>query len=49
MPLEDSCRFLKPEGVASLLKMWADGYNCPKSGSFAVLKNVDNYVVPEFV
>jgi hypothetical protein len=49
MPLEDPSKWTHPEGIAALLKMWADGYNRPKSGSFAVLKNCDNYVVPEFV
>lgn len=49
MPLEDFNKWTKPEGIAALLKMWADGYNRPRSGSFAILKNKDNYVVPEFV
>lgn len=49
LPLEDSGRFLRPDNVAALIKMWADGYNCPKSGSFALLKNCDNYVIPEFI
>jgi len=49
MPSHDCSKWTKPEGMAALLKMWADGYNRPKSGSFAVLKNKDNYVVPEFV
>ena len=50
MPLEDYSKWTKPEGVAALLKMWAEGFNLPsKSGSFAVLKNKNGYVVPEFV
>jgi hypothetical protein len=49
MPLEDSSKWTKPEGIAALLKMWADGFNRPKSGSFALLKNRDSYVIPEFV
>ena len=49
MPLENENKFTKPESIAALLKMWADGYNRPKSGSFALLKNNDNYVTPEFV
>jgi hypothetical protein len=49
MPLEDPSKWTHPDSIAALLKMWADGYNRPKSGAFAVLKNMDNYVVPEFV
>jgi hypothetical protein len=49
MPFEDSSKWISPEGLAALLKMWADGYNRPKSGAFAVLKNKDNCVMPEFV
>jgi hypothetical protein len=49
MPLDDSSKWLNPEGIAALLKMWADGYNCPKSGCFVVLKNKENCIVTEFV
>ena len=49
MPLEDTTKWVKPEGIAGIIKMWADGYNRPKSGAFAVLKNIDNCVIPEFV
>ncbi len=48
MPDEDFTKWTKPEGIAALLKMWTDGYNRPRSGSFAVLKSKDNYVYPEF-
>lgn len=49
MPLEDFSKWTKPEGIAALLKMWADGFNRPKSGAFGILKAKDNYVIPEFV
>jgi hypothetical protein len=49
MPLEDFSQWTSADGIAALLKMWADGFNCPKSGVFAILKSKDGYVVPEFV
>ena len=49
MPTEDFTKWTKPEGIATLIKMWADGLNRPKSGSFTVLKNKDNIVIPELV
>ena len=39
MPGEDFSKWAKPDGIATLLKMWADGFNRLKTGSFAILKN----------
>jgi hypothetical protein len=49
MQTENTSKLISPEGVGALIKMWADGYNRPKSGAFAVLKNKENCVMPEFV
>lgn len=49
MPLEDFSKWTKPDDISALIKMWADGYNRPRSGSFVILKNKDNCVVTEFV
>jgi dihydropteridine reductase len=49
MPNADFSKWASLEGVAGLLRMWADGQNRPKNGSFAVLKNVNGTVVPEFI
>ncbi len=46
---EDYTQWIKPDGIATLIKMWVDGINKPKSGCFAVLRNKDGVVVPEFV
>jgi len=49
MPMEDFSKWTKPEGIATLIKMWVEGFNRPKSGSFTVLKNKENIVIPELV
>ena len=49
MPNEDFSKWTKPDGIAALIKMWVDGHNRPKSGSFTVLKNQDNLVIFELV
>ena len=49
MPNEDYKNWTKPDGIASLIKMWIDGLNRPKSGSFAILRNKDGFVIPDFV
>ncbi len=49
MPNADFSKWATLDGVAGLLRMWADGKNRPKNGSFAVLKNINGMVVPEFV
>jgi hypothetical protein len=49
MPEEDFTTWASPSGIAGLLKMWADGHNRPENGSFAVLKNENGSVIPEFV
>jgi len=49
MPNEDFSKWTKPDGISNILKMWAEGINRPKSGSFAILKMKDNYVVPDLV
>ena len=49
MPLEDFTKWIKPEVIAEFLKMWADGLNKPKSGSYALLKYKDGIVVPDYI
>ena len=49
MPNADFSQWASIDGVAGLLRMWADGSNRPKNGSFAVLKSVNGAVVPEFI
>ena len=49
MPNEDYNNWTKPNGIATLIKMWIDQINRPKSGCFAVLRNKDGLVVPDFV
>ena len=49
MPNADFTTWCKPRAIAGLIKMWADGNNKPENGSFAVLKNVNGHIVPQFV
>jgi len=49
MPNSDFNTWAPPEKIAGLLKMWAEGTNRPKNGSYAVLKSLNGSVVPEFV
>ena len=49
MPTSDFNTWAPPEKIAGLLKMWAEGTNRPKNGSYAVLKRINGSVVPEFV
>ena len=49
MPNADFSTWSSPLAIAGLLKMWADGNNRPQNGSFAILKCVNNSIVPEFV
>ena len=49
MPTADHSTWAPPEKIAGLLKMWAEGVNRPKNGSYAVLKTINGSVVPEFV
>lgn len=49
MPDADFTKWTSPDDVAGLVKMWADGNNRPKNGSFAIMKKVNEMVVPEFV
>jgi dihydropteridine reductase len=49
MPTADFTKWSSPEAVAALVKMWAEGFNRPANGAFAVLKVVEGAVVPEFV
>lgn len=49
MPDADHSEWTNPQGIAALVKMWAEGVNRPSNGSFAVLKTVNGHVVPEFI
>ena len=49
MPTADFTTWTKPDHIAGLLRTWADGTNRPKNGSFAVLKTLNDSVVPEFL
>eukprot|EP01017_Pseudomicrothorax_dubius_P011725 TRINITY_DN14447_c0_g1_i1.p1 TRINITY_DN14447_c0_g1~~TRINITY_DN14447_c0_g1_i1.p1 ORF type:complete len:234 (-),score=33.37 TRINITY_DN14447_c0_g1_i1:154-855(-) len=49
MPTADFSKWLPPSQIAALLKMWAEGSNRPKNGSFAHLKLVEGMVLPEFL
>lgn len=49
MPTADFSKWTDPGAIAGLVKMWAEGHNRPENGSFAILKNVNGQVVPEFV
>lgn len=49
MPESDFSKWTSPEAIAGLVKMWAEGANRPKNGSFAIMKKVNDMVVPEFV
>jgi len=37
------------EKIAALVKMWADGKRRPMNGSYLLLRNLDNKIVPEYV
>ncbi len=37
------------EKIASLVKMWADGKRRPMNGSYLLLRNIENKIVPEYV
>ena len=45
----DATKWLDPVSIAALLKMWAEGFNRPANGSFAILKKSSDCVIPEFV
>ncbi|EAS00398.1 quinoid dihydropteridine reductase, putative (macronuclear) [Tetrahymena thermophila SB210] len=49
MPDSDFSTWAKPEQISGLLKMWAEGNNLPKTGSFAMLNVQNGSVVPEFI
>ena len=49
MPLEDYSKWTDVNGTCELIYMWASNLNRPKSGSFVILKNKDNIVIPEFL
>lgn len=49
MPDADFSTWAKPEQIAGLLRMWADGNNLPKTGSFAMLNVKAGSIVPEFI
>lgn len=49
MPNADYSTWSNPAAIAGLLKMWAEGNNRPQNGSFAVLRCINNNIVPEFV
>lgn len=49
MPDADFNSWSSPDKIAELLKKWAEGKSRPANGSFAVLKNVNDAIVPEFV
>lgn len=49
MPNADHSQWVSPDSMAGLLKMWADGNNRPKNGSFAIIKNEKGMAIPEFV
>jgi len=50
MPDEDFSQWSKPDKIAEMLKRWAeDKTSRPKNGSFAIIKAVEDEVMPEFV
>jgi short-subunit dehydrogenase involved in D-alanine esterification of teichoic acids len=49
MPLEDFSKWTSTDLTADLLLMWCNGFNKPKTGSFAMLKTKDDIVIPEFI
>ncbi len=49
MPTADFATWVKPDSLSGLLKMWADGNNRPKNGSFALIKVEKGMAVPEFI
>ncbi|EGR29823.1 quinoid dihydropteridine reductase, putative [Ichthyophthirius multifiliis] len=49
MPKEDFTTWAQTDQIAGLLRMWADGYNLPKNGSFALLNVSNNSIVPEYI
>lgn len=48
-PLEDFSKWINPIAIANNLKIWANKYERPKSGSFIVFKNQDDVLSIEFV
>lgn len=38
-PSGDYSKWIKPDSIAGLIKMWAEGLNLPESGSYAILEN----------
>lgn len=49
MATADFSKWAKPEQIGGLLKMWSEGNNKPKNGSFVILKVDNNSVYPEFI
>ncbi len=49
MPNADFSTWSSPDGIAGIVKMWAEGNNVPKSGSFVLLKGQNGTVLTEFL
>ena len=49
MPEVDHSKWAKCDQVAALLKMWAQGENLPKNGSFAILEVNNGCVSTKFL
>ncbi len=50
MPDEDFSQWSKPDKIAEMLKRWSeDKMSRPKHGSFAIIKAIEDEVMPEFV
>ena len=42
-------KWLKPEALSGVIKMWADGSNRPSNGSLAIVSNENGSAVTKFV
>jgi|LauGreDrversion4_2_1035121.scaffolds.fasta_scaffold1014710_1 hypothetical protein len=48
-PLENYDNWISPDGLAKLIKCWAEDIDRPKTGGFAILRNDPKGVLPDFV